>query len=69
MSLCPSVGRIPEPLQVIVFMESPLTEIREQQRASWNKFSPGWKKWDTLMMNFMRPIGDENYPGPAHRPR
>lgn len=40
-------------------METALTEIREQQRASWNKFSPGWKKWDTLMMNFMRPIGDE----------
>jgi ubiquinone/menaquinone biosynthesis C-methylase UbiE len=40
-------------------MEAPLAEIREQQRASWNKFSPGWKKWDTLMMNFMRPIGDE----------
>lgn len=40
-------------------MESPLTVIREQQRASWNKFSSGWKKWDTLMMEFMRPIGDE----------
>ena len=40
-------------------MESQLTEIREQQRAAWNKFSPGWKKWDILMMNFMRPIGDE----------
>ena len=40
-------------------MESQLTEIREQQRAAWNKFSPGWKKWDVLMMNFMRPIGDE----------
>jgi ubiquinone/menaquinone biosynthesis C-methylase UbiE len=40
-------------------MESQLTEIREQQRASWNKFSPGWKKWDILMMNFMRPVGDE----------
>ncbi|WP_201978196.1 class I SAM-dependent methyltransferase [Hymenobacter rubidus] len=40
-------------------MEQQLEQIREQQRASWNKFSPGWKKWDTLMMNFMRPIGDE----------
>jgi SAM-dependent methyltransferase len=40
-------------------MQPSLTEIREQQRASWNKFSPGWKKWDPLMMNFMRPIADE----------
>lgn len=40
-------------------MQAQLTEIRELQRASWNKFSPGWKKWDSLMMNFMRPIGDE----------
>ncbi|MBF9144318.1 class I SAM-dependent methyltransferase [Hymenobacter properus] len=40
-------------------MEQHLEQIREQQRASWNKFSPGWKKWDTLMMSFMRPTGDE----------
>lgn len=40
-------------------MESELEQIREQQRASWNKFSPGWKKWDDLMMDFLRPMGDE----------
>lgn len=40
-------------------MEQLLTEIREQQKASWNKFSPGWKKWDALMMDFLKPDGDE----------
>ena len=40
-------------------MEKQLEEIREQQRASWNKFSKGWKKWDELMMDFIGPMGDE----------
>lgn len=40
-------------------MEQQLEEIREQQKASWNKFSPGWKKWDNLMMDFLKPMGDE----------
>ena len=34
-------------------------EIREQQKQSWDKFSPGWKKWDDLTMNFLKPMGDE----------
>ena len=25
---------------------SELDQIRDQQRATWNKFSAGWKKWD-----------------------
>ncbi len=40
-------------------MEQQLELIREQQRASWNKFSPGWKKWDDLFMDFLKPMGDE----------
>lgn len=40
-------------------MEDQLLEIREQQKASWNKFSLGWKKWDALMMDFLKPNGDE----------
>ncbi|NMH27727.1 class I SAM-dependent methyltransferase [Flavobacterium silvaticum] len=40
-------------------MESKLEEIREQQKASWNKFSSGWKKWDGLMMDFLKPMGDQ----------
>jgi ubiquinone/menaquinone biosynthesis C-methylase UbiE len=40
-------------------METQLEEIREQQKASWDKFSPGWKKWNDLMMDFLKPVGDE----------
>ncbi len=40
-------------------MEQQLTEIREQQKATWNKFSPGWKKWDEFTMNFLKPMGDK----------
>ena len=37
-------------------MDTQLTEIREQQKATWNKFSPGWKKWDHFTMKFLQPI-------------
>jgi SAM-dependent methyltransferase len=40
-------------------MEQQLQEIREQQKASWNKFSPGWKKWDNEFMDFLEPMGDK----------
>jgi SAM-dependent methyltransferase len=32
-------------------------EISTAQRASWNKFSAGWKKWDALFMAFLEPHG------------
>ncbi|GAB2553974.1 class I SAM-dependent methyltransferase [Spirosoma areae] len=32
--------------------------IREQQRAVWNLFAPGWKKWDDFTMRFLQPMGD-----------
>ncbi|GAB3495967.1 hypothetical protein GCM10027341_14060 [Spirosoma knui] len=40
-------------------MEAQLEQIREQQKATWNKFSPGWRKWDDFTMNFLKPMGDE----------
>jgi ubiquinone/menaquinone biosynthesis C-methylase UbiE len=40
-------------------MESQFQEISEQQKAIWNKFSPGWKKWDDMTMDFLKPYGDE----------
>src|SRR5687767_4647597 len=40
-------------------MEKQLEEIRDQQKATWNKFSPGWKKWDELVMDFLGPMGKE----------
>ncbi len=40
-------------------MEKQFEEIRDQQKASWNKFSGGWKKWDDKMMDFMNPMTNE----------
>jgi ubiquinone/menaquinone biosynthesis C-methylase UbiE len=40
-------------------MEQQLEQIRDQQKATWNKFSSGWKKWDDLTLNFLRPFGNE----------
>ena len=40
-------------------MEQQLEQIREQQKESWNKFSSGWKKWDDMTMDFLKPVGDE----------
>jgi ubiquinone/menaquinone biosynthesis C-methylase UbiE len=40
-------------------MEAQLEQIREQQKATWNKFSPGWRKWDDFTMDFLKPMGDE----------
>lgn len=40
-------------------MEQPLEQIRQQQKESWNKFSSGWKKWDAINMNAIRPFGEE----------
>jgi ubiquinone/menaquinone biosynthesis C-methylase UbiE len=44
-------------------MEPQLEQIRNQQKETWNKFSSGWKKWDELVMRFMKPIGDEMISG------
>jgi ubiquinone/menaquinone biosynthesis C-methylase UbiE len=40
-------------------MDPQLEQIREQQKESWNRFSPGWRKWDDLTMDFLKPMGDE----------
>ena len=33
-------------------------QIREQQKQLWNNVSPGWKKWDQFIMQFLRPMGE-----------
>lgn len=38
-------------------MSDKLEEIINQQRDSWNSFSPGWKKWDSVNMQFLMPVG------------
>lgn len=40
-------------------MELQLEQVREQQKEIWNKFSPGWRKWDEFTMEWLRPIGEE----------
>jgi ubiquinone/menaquinone biosynthesis C-methylase UbiE len=40
-------------------MNPELELIRNQQKESWNKFSSGWKKWDSLTMDFLKPVGEE----------
>jgi len=40
-------------------METQLEQIRDQQKEIWNRFSPGWKKWDDLTMEFLKTAGDE----------
>lgn len=39
-------------------MDTKLEEVRDQQKKSWNHFSKGWKKWDTLTMDFLTPVGE-----------
>lgn len=40
-------------------MEPHLEKIREVQKDAWNKSSKGWKKWDDMTMNFLKPTGEE----------
>jgi ubiquinone/menaquinone biosynthesis C-methylase UbiE len=39
-------------------METPLEQVRNQQQATWNKFSGGWKKWDDLVLSWIGPVAD-----------
>jgi ubiquinone/menaquinone biosynthesis C-methylase UbiE len=39
-------------------MNEELQAIRDKQKESWNKFSGGWKKWNTFTMDFLKPMGD-----------
>jgi len=32
-------------------------QIRDQQRATWDKFSSGWKKWDEHVLSWLAPVG------------
>lgn len=41
-----------------IIMNNQLQEIRDQQKKSWNKFAAGWKKWDPVTKDFLRPMGD-----------
>lgn len=49
------MGTVTQEFQVTGNIE----EIINQQRESWNKFSAGWKKWDSTTMQFLQPFADE----------
>ncbi len=34
-----------------------LTDISTAQKASWDHFSSGWRKWDKATMHFLGPVG------------
>lgn len=38
-------------------METRTNDISTAQRATWNRFSPGWKRWDDLVIAFLGPQG------------
>ncbi|MDQ6902033.1 MAG: hypothetical protein M3139_03340 [Bacteroidota bacterium] len=42
-------------------MEQQLEEIRDQQKASWNKFSGGWKKMGRQNDGFYAADEQRNY--------
>src|SRR5690242_8754503 len=42
-----------------MIMNMSAEEVKKQQKKVWNQFSPGWKKWDVLTMDFCRPASDE----------
>ena len=39
-------------------MESHFQNISEKQKASWNQFSTGWKKWESKLLEHMQPAAD-----------
>src|SRR4051812_24286731 len=39
-------------------MNQDFEQIKKQQKETWNKFSPGWKKWDVFTMDFISPMGE-----------
>ena len=40
-------------------MTTEFEQIREQQKNTWNTFSPGWRKWDDFTMDWLKPLGEE----------
>ncbi|MCB0715503.1 MAG: hypothetical protein KDC06_05740 [Chitinophagaceae bacterium] len=37
-------------------MEKQLEAIRDQQKSTWNEFSPMLKKWDDILMDAAMPL-------------
>ena len=49
-------------------MDTAQEQIRDQQQATWDKFSAGWKKWDELVLGWLAPVGNALIENAALRP-
>jgi ubiquinone/menaquinone biosynthesis C-methylase UbiE len=49
-------------------MSTQLEQIRDQQQATWDKFSAGWKKWDELVMAWLANVGTALLDGARLKP-
>ena len=49
-------------------MATQLEQVRDQQQATWDKFSAGWKKWDELVLGWLVGVGTELLDGARRRP-
>jgi len=49
-------------------MATQLEQIRDQQQATWDKFSAGWKKWDELVLGWLAGVGTELLDGARLQP-
>jgi ubiquinone/menaquinone biosynthesis C-methylase UbiE len=49
-------------------MATPYEQVRDQQRATWDKFSAGWKKWDGLVLGWLAGVGTALLDGAGLRP-
>lgn len=49
-------------------MSAQLEQIRDQQQATWDKFSAGWKKWDELARAWLANVGTALLEGARLRP-
>jgi ubiquinone/menaquinone biosynthesis C-methylase UbiE len=45
-------------METTTTIEQAKVQIRDQQQATWNRFSAGWKKWDDLVLAWIAPVGD-----------
>jgi SAM-dependent methyltransferase len=39
-------------------MTSNLDHIRDEQRQTWDRFSAGWRSWDTVVGGWLAPVGE-----------
>jgi ubiquinone/menaquinone biosynthesis C-methylase UbiE len=39
-------------------MTTQLEQIRDQQQETWDRFSPGWKNWDDLVLSWFAPVSN-----------